>query len=40
MGELSYNKFLNNDFEELSTFEPNYIKDFYLIKKKDKWIRS
>ena len=40
MGELSFNKFLNNDFEELSTFEPNYIKDFYLIKKKDKWIRS
>ena len=40
MGELSFNKFLNNDFEELSTFEPNYIKDFYLIKQKDKWIRS
>ncbi len=34
MGELSFNKFLNNDFEELSTFEPNYIKDFYLIKQK------
>ncbi len=32
MGELSYNKFIDNDFEELASFEPNYIKDFYLIK--------
>ena len=40
MGELSHNKFIDNDFEELASFEPNYIKDFYLIKKKDKWIRS
>ena len=34
MGELSHNKFIDNDFEELASFEPNYIKDFYLIKKK------
>ena len=40
MGELSYNKFVNNQFEDLSSFEPNYIKDFYLIKKKGKWERS
>ena len=40
MGELSYDKFVNNQFEDLPSFEPNYIKDFYLIKKKGKWERS
>ena len=40
MGELSYDKFVNNQFEDLSSFEPNYIKDFYLIKKNGKWERS
>jgi|TARA_B100000902_G_scaffold324837_1_gene319193 tRNA threonylcarbamoyladenosine biosynthesis protein TsaB len=40
MGQLSYDKFINKSFEDLSSFEPNYIKDFYLIKRKDKWERS
>ena len=40
MGQLSYDKFMNRNFEDLSTFEPNYIKDFYLIKRKGKWKRS
>ena len=40
MGQLSYDKFINRNFEDLSSFEPNYIKDFYLIKKKGKWKRS
>jgi len=40
MGQLSYDKFINKSFEDLSSFEPNYIKDFYLIKRKDKWMRS
>ena len=40
MGDLSFNKFNLKEFEDLSTFEPNYIKDFYLIKKKGKWMRS
>ena len=40
MGKLSYDKFINRNFEDLSSFEPNYIKDFYLIKKKGKWQRS
>ncbi len=40
MGELSYDKFEAKQFEDLSSFEPNYIKDFYLIKKKGKWERS
>tara|TARA_B100000029_G_scaffold282200_1_gene276156 strand:- start:167 stop:865 length:699 start_codon:yes stop_codon:yes gene_type:complete len=40
MGQLSYDKFMNRNFEDLSTFEPNYIKDFYLIKRKGKWRRS
>ena len=40
MGKLSYDKFINKNFEDLSSFEPNYIKDFYLIKKKGKWQRS
>ena len=40
MGELSYNKFLNNDFEELSTFEPNYIKISILLEPSIKATRS
>ena len=40
MGKLSYDKFINRNFEDLSSFEPNYIKDFYLIKKKGKCQRS
>ena len=40
MGQLSYDKFIIRNFEDLSSFEPNYIKDFYLIKKKGKWQRS
>ncbi len=30
MGDISYRKFILNKFEDLSSFEPNYIKDFYL----------
>ena len=40
MGKLAFNKYKLKDFENLSTFEPNYIKDFYLIKRKGKWMRS
>lgn len=34
MGGLSYKKFLNGDFEDLAYFEPFYLKDFILQKKK------
>ena len=40
MGDITSEKYNLNQFEDLSTFEPNYIKDFYLIKKKGKWMRS
>ena len=40
MGDITSEKYNSNEFEDLSTFEPNYIKDFYLIKKKGKWMRS
>lgn len=40
MGDITFEKYNSNEFEDLSTFEPNYIKDFYLIKKKGKWMRS
>jgi len=40
MGNLSYNKFLKKDFQDVMSFEPYYIKDFHLIKKKDQWVRS
>ena len=40
MGDITFEKYNSNEFEDLSTFEPNYIKDFYLIKKKGKWTRS
>ena len=39
MGNLSYKKYLDKDFEDISLFEPFYIKDFHLVKKKKKWIR-
>ena len=39
MGYLSYKKYLDKDFEDISLFEPFYIKDFHLVKKKKKWIR-
>tara|TARA_B100000963_G_scaffold115471_1_gene100573 strand:- start:704 stop:1396 length:693 start_codon:yes stop_codon:yes gene_type:complete len=39
MGDLSYKKYLDKDFEDISLFEPFYIKDFHLVKKKKKWIR-
>ena len=40
MGDITLEKYNLNEFEDISTFEPNYIKDFYLIKKKGKWMRS
>ena len=39
MGYLSYKKYLDKDFEDISLFEPFYIKNFHLVKKKKKWIR-
>lgn len=39
MGYLSYKKYLDKDFEDISLFEPFYVKDFHLVKKKKKWIR-
>ena len=35
MGDLSYKKFLKNDFEDLKSFEPFYLKDYHIIKKKN-----
>ncbi len=32
MGDISYKKFILKKFEDLSSFEPNYIKDFYFKK--------
>ena len=34
MADLSYQKFLNNDFEDVAYFEPFYLKDFVAIKPK------
>lgn len=34
MSNLSYNKFLKQDFEDLAYFEPFYLKDFIMQKKK------
>jgi len=28
MPELSYRKFINNEFEDLAYFEPRYLKEF------------
>ena len=36
MGDLSYKKFLNQDFEDLAYFEPFYLKDFIMQTKKTK----
>lgn len=32
MGELAFAKFLNNEFEDLVEFEPNYAKEYYFQK--------
>jgi tRNA threonylcarbamoyladenosine biosynthesis protein TsaB len=32
IGELAYQKLLENDFEDLETFEPFYLKEFYFRK--------
>ena len=40
MGNLSLDKYKSSDFQDVMSFEPFYIKDFHLIKKKDKWVRS
>ena len=40
MGNLSLDKYKSGDFQDVMSFEPYYIKDFHLIKKKDKWVRS
>lgn len=34
MVTLSYQKFLNNDFEDVAYFEPFYLKDFYVTPSK------
>ncbi|WP_350284974.1 tRNA (adenosine(37)-N6)-threonylcarbamoyltransferase complex dimerization subunit type 1 TsaB [uncultured Croceitalea sp.] len=34
MAEISYVKYLNKDFEDVAYFEPYYLKDFVLQKKK------
>ena len=34
MVNLSYKKYINNDFEDLAYFEPYYLKDFVAIKPK------
>jgi tRNA threonylcarbamoyladenosine biosynthesis protein TsaB len=36
MSQLSYDKFLVNDFEDVAYFEPYYLKDFILQKPKKK----
>jgi len=33
MCKLSFDKFINNDFENLAYFEPFYLKDFYIANK-------
>ena len=40
MGKISLNKYKSKDFQDVMYFEPYYIKDFHLIKKKDRWVRS
>jgi tRNA threonylcarbamoyladenosine biosynthesis protein TsaB len=32
MVNLSYNKFKNNEFEDVAYFEPYYLKEFYTTK--------
>lgn len=36
MGELTYIKYENSDFEDVAYFEPFYLKDFVVIKSKKK----
>ena len=36
MSALAYNKFQNNDFEDIAYFEPYYLKDFVALKPKKK----
>jgi len=36
MEQLSYNKFLANDFEDLAYFEPYYLKEFIAVPSKKK----
>ena len=36
MTSLSYNKFQNNDFEDVAYFEPYYLKDFIVVKSTKK----
>ena len=40
MGKISLNKYKSKDFQDVMYFEPYYVKDFHLIKKKDRWVRS
>ena len=40
MGKISLNKYKSKDFQDVMFFEPYYVKDFHLIKKKDRWVRS
>jgi tRNA threonylcarbamoyladenosine biosynthesis protein TsaB len=35
LGPLAYDKFKNNDFEDLAYFEPFYLKDFRISKPKE-----
>jgi len=34
VGELAYEKYLKGDFEDIAYFEPNYLKEFMVIKSK------
>ncbi|EPR69894.1 hypothetical protein [Cyclobacterium qasimii] len=34
LGELAYRKFVNKDFEDIAYFEPNYLKEFLVLKSK------
>ncbi|MFK7900204.1 MAG: tRNA (adenosine(37)-N6)-threonylcarbamoyltransferase complex dimerization subunit type 1 TsaB [Cyclobacteriaceae bacterium] len=36
VGELAYQKFSNKEFEDIVTFEPFYLKEFYTPKAKNK----
>ena len=34
LGEMAFQKFINNEFEDLSSFEPHYLKEFMVKKPK------
>ena len=36
MSKLSFDKFTNNEFEDVAYFEPFYLKDFIVIPEKKK----